>query len=207
MKDYKKITIDSYNKTANEYYKKVITFDPLPELKIFIDLVRPKGNILDLGCGPGQHAKLFAQNGFSVTGIDLSEKMINIAKAKVPNALFFEMDILNFDLPKKTYNGIWASASLIHLKRSDISEVIINLKKLLKKNGILYVSIKEGNNEGFLIDGRYNDVKKFYTYYKKDELDKIFIKTGFKIIKKNYTDKRKIYDTNPWLHYFLKLSV
>jgi SAM-dependent methyltransferase len=37
-------------------------------------------NILDIGCGTGRHLNLFKNDGFSVSGVDSSENMINVAK-------------------------------------------------------------------------------------------------------------------------------
>ncbi|MGE5604392.1 MAG: class I SAM-dependent methyltransferase [Bacteroidota bacterium] len=42
----------------------------------------PQGKVLDLGCGPGLYASLLAKRGFSITGIDISERSISYAKRK-----------------------------------------------------------------------------------------------------------------------------
>lgn len=69
-----KITIDSYNKTAEEYYKIVTSFEVLPQLQEFINFLEKGDEILDLGCGPGHHSRVFSETGFKVTGIDLSKE-------------------------------------------------------------------------------------------------------------------------------------
>ena len=62
----------------------------------------PITEILDLGCGTGKHDILLAETGFTVTGIDLSEKMIGIAnKQKNKNTNFFVGDVRNAKLEKK----------------------------------------------------------------------------------------------------------
>ncbi len=52
------------------------------------------------------------------------------------------------------YDGIWASASLLHVKEADLKDVMSRLKRLLKAGGILYASFKEGNFER-IKDGRF----------------------------------------------------
>lgn len=199
------ITIDSYDKTAKEYYKIVTEFEVLPELEMFTNIIKKNGTILDLGCGPGQHAKCFFKKGFKVTGIDLSSEMIKIAKKEVPKVQFEVMDILNLKFNHEIkFDGIWASASLIHIHKEEVKKVLEELKKLLKKTGVLYISVKEGFESKMLIDQRYGGVPKFYQYYSQDEIYKILIKSGFKIIEKRHVKPRTEYDTNPWIHFFCK---
>ena len=58
--------------------------------------------ILDLGCGTGSHDILLAEKGYKITGIDLSEKMIGIAKnQKNQNADFLVGDVRNINLNKQ----------------------------------------------------------------------------------------------------------
>ena len=64
------------------------------------------GAILELGCGTGKHAEKFAENGYSVHGIDSSSEMIKKAKNRKPrhlsNKLHFEIgDICDFSIDKK----------------------------------------------------------------------------------------------------------
>jgi len=204
MSDKKKITIESYNKTAEEYYKIVTSFEILPELERFINLIKDKGNILDLGCGPGHHSRVFVENGFNVEGVDLSTEMIAIAKKEVIGANFQVMDIIDLNFERESFDGIWASASLLHIPKKNIKYVLKKLKGLLVKNGILYVSLKKGKGSEVLKDERFGGVDKFYVYYQSEDIEEILNNVGFEIIEKEEKKKRGFYDTNPWIHIFCK---
>jgi SAM-dependent methyltransferase len=204
MKPKSKITIESYNKTAEEYYKIVSSFELLPELEIFINKVKKNGNILDLGCGPGHHSRVFEHNGFNVQGIDLSTEMIAIAKKEVSGANFQVMDILDLNLEKELFDGIWASASLLHIPKKNLKSVLKQLKSALAKEGVLYISLKKGEGSEVLEDNRYGGVDKYYVYYQLEEIDKILTSVGFKIIDREQKERRDFYDTNPWIHVFCK---
>lgn len=63
-----------------------------------------KLTLLELGCGTGNHAKIFSEKGYFVEGVDLSSQMIKIAKEKNredDNLFFFEGDIINYRSKRK----------------------------------------------------------------------------------------------------------
>ena len=71
MKNRISITIESYNKTFEEYMRLVDSLHPVKESKFFMSLLPKKSKILDLGCGPGRDARIFYERGYEVIGIDL----------------------------------------------------------------------------------------------------------------------------------------
>ena len=52
------------------------------------------------------------------------------------------------------FDGVWACASLLHVQKNKINDVISKLYRALKENGVLYVSFKYGDNERE-VNGRY----------------------------------------------------
>jgi len=101
-------------------------------------------NILDLGCGTGKHDFIFAGKGFDVTGIELSEKMIETAnenldlkKELYKTLRFFQGDVRNIRLDKK-FDVI---VSLFHVMsyqktNEDLLRTIKTVKDHLKSDGI-----------------------------------------------------------------------
>lgn len=204
MKDIKRITINSYDKTAVDYYKRVSEFELLPEITEFIKIVKKDGKILDLGCGPGHHSKYFSNLDFKVTGIDLSSEMIKLAKREFIGLDFRVMDIADLDFEVSTFDGIWASASLLHVPKNNIKIILKKIQKILVNNGLLYISLKEGKGSELYKDIRYAGVDKYYVYYQLKEIKEILENVGFKIIEIEMKGKRTSYDTNSWIHVFCK---
>jgi SAM-dependent methyltransferase len=204
MKEYIKKTIESYNLTAHEYFENILKFEKLPELDVFVRINPLNANILDLGCGPGQHSKFFIENGFKVVGVDYSKEMIKLAKLYVPNADFHVMNIAKLKFKLNSFDSIWASASLIHIKKEDFAIVLEKLRRILKQDGIFYFSLKEGAGEEDTIDSRYGGVIKFHSYFNKKEIEEYLLNTGFKILDIYKREQRITYDTNPWIHIFAK---
>lgn len=58
----------------------------------FAKNLRPNGSVLDIGCGSGYPISAYLSNqGFQVTGIDISEEMIKQAKQlNLPDAVFYQ---------------------------------------------------------------------------------------------------------------------
>lgn len=77
--------IKPYSVIANTYNKKhFIEPNFKKPIKDFLNLVKKKGKILDAGCGPGGESKIFVDSGYQVIGIDITPKMIRIARKNVP---------------------------------------------------------------------------------------------------------------------------
>lgn len=92
--------------------------------------------ILELSCGTGRIAVPLAEQGFQVTGIDIADSMLEVARGKSSQVEWIEADIQNFDLAKRfsliilPVNGIW------HLLNIEAVEACFSsVKKHLKPGG------------------------------------------------------------------------
>ena len=118
----------------------------------FTQKLNPGASILDLGCGSGRDTKAFLQLGFQVTAVDGSENLCRIASEytgiPVRKMLFHELN------ETEKYDGIWACASILHVPRLSLPDILERMKKAVRGNGIIYVCFKYGTFEG-VRDGRY----------------------------------------------------
>lgn len=175
-------TIKVYDKLGERYLKDTSQIPPQMRRE-FIKEMRKGAYILDAGCGGGRDTKVFANAGLKAAGIDLSKVLISIAKKQVPQAKFKVMDLLKLNFPPNTFDGIWAQASLLHLKRNDVKKVLKSFYKILKPQGLMHVRVKLGKGEGLdkqNITG-IESGERFFTYFSKKEVEKFLKDTGFKI--------------------------
>ncbi len=193
-----------YNETAASYQGNTLKLLPEHKAIRFLSYLPPKAKILDIGCGPGRDAKYFTELGFNVTGLDISEKMIELAKREVPNADFMVMDIENLNFAKNQFDAAWASASLLHVPKDKIPAVLQSIHNILKDEGIFFIALRKGLGEEMLPDNRYGGVEKFWVYFDEDELHDYLKKAGFEILESQTHDISTSYQTNPWISFIAK---
>lgn len=202
MEDYAKITVCSYDDAVSDYENFTGKLHPKKEAKFFLSLIKKKSKILDLGCGTGRDSCIFSAKGYSVTGIDFSRKMISYASKRCKGPGFKLMDMRKLKFKSETFDSVWANASILHIKKEELPRVINEVKSVLKKDGILYISVKKGSGEGIMLDKRYRGVPKYWAYFSKREL--LGFLKNFKIIKSYVTKYNDKYMTKPWLIVFAR---
>ena len=138
-------TLDYYNKNSEEYFNSTLNVDMTNTYKAFLKLLPKGGKILDLGCGSGRDSMNFMKLGYEVTAVDGSKELAKKASAllgkEVIASTFEELEL------KEKFHGIWACASLLHIKREDLKIVLNNLYNNLDDKGVFYMSFKYGEKE------------------------------------------------------------
>ncbi len=147
-----KTTIDYYDSNASAYTAKTVDVD-FAEMQLrFLEKLEDGAFILDFGCGAGRDTKSFLERKFTVDAIDGSERMCEIAE-KYTGIIIKHMYFQDLEEVDK-YNGIWACASILHLNREELVDVLGRMARALKDKGIIYASFKYGTYEGER-NGRY----------------------------------------------------
>ena len=181
-------TIEWYNKNAEKYFEN--TKSHPRNVPLFISLLSGK-KILDAGSGPGHDTKMFSDMGYDVTGIDISTKLLDVARKKFPHCSFVEGDLLSLRFDDQTFDGIWSQASLLHLETVDeVKNALNEFHRVLKPHGILYVRVKEqqrGQAKTIVVNDT-GEHRRFFRFFTKEELGKLFINSGFSIIESEIQD-------------------
>lgn len=135
-----KRTIASYNKYAGKWVKRrerglTVVYDFLERPAMYSKLPNLKNKtVLCVGCGSGEEASYLKSLGAKkVVGIDISAKLIEIAKKNYPEIEFHVMDMENIKLPKQTFDFAYSSLVMHYVK--DWTKTLGSVKKALRKNG------------------------------------------------------------------------
>lgn len=184
-----------YDENAKEFFDGTVNADMSSHHEEFLKLIPKNSHVLDCGCGSGRDAKIFKSLGYEVTAIDGSLEMCRLASEfSGVNVKHMQFQEIEFD---DEFDGIWASASLLHVPSSEIDDVLNRLKQSLKEDGIFYASFKLGDFEGER-NGRYfNDLTE-------SSAIELFEKNGFEIIKTWLTDDSRPERDDRWVNILVK---
>src|SRR5258706_15592443 len=133
-------------------------------------LLPPQARILELGCGGGWAAEAMIAAGFEVDPTDGTPEIARKAEERLGRRVrvmrFDELDAL------ESYDAIWASASLLHVPRSSLPEILTLVFKALKPGGLHFASYKGGDAEGRDRYGRY------FNYLSREEVTEAYRRSG-----------------------------
>ena len=184
-----------YDINAKDYIENTINCDMSIHYEKFLKYLPAKGKILDIGFGSGRDIIYFKSLGYNVEGIDTSFEFVKNMKNREFDVSLMSVTKLNF---KNTYDGLWACASLLHIKREELEETILRCINSLKDNGILYCSFKYGNKE-IEKDNRY------FNYINEEIINDIANKNDLNIIDLYQSnDVRTIRNNEKWINIIFK---
>jgi SAM-dependent methyltransferase len=162
---------------------------PSTRLTGFLALVPPGGSILELGCGAGNHSARMLAAGFAVRPTDGSPEMAEIASRRLGHPVA----TMRFDQleDRGIFDGVWASACLLHVPRDELAGVLRRIHRALKPSGVFYASFKSGEGDGRDSLGRY------YNYSSADWLRATYAAAGEWISIASDTSEIKSFDETP----------
>lgn len=190
----KKVDIISLNKqawirVADKYdkanYQPIENINPL--LYYFYENLPKGAYILDLGSGTGKpYAKLLVERGFQVLGIDISPRMIELARKYVPQEEFVELSMTDIEY-KNMFDGVFSSYTMLLLDPPLFEDVAKRIVRSLKKGGLFYLSLNEPREEGADVDKEvFVEIMGENMYsraYSKKEVLKMLLKMGIELLK------------------------
>jgi SAM-dependent methyltransferase len=141
-------TLHHYDRNARRFFAGTVDHDVSQNISALLDAIEAPAplTILDLGCGPGRDLKTFSALGHVAIGLDGSRKFVEMAQ-EYSGCEVWHQNFLDLRLPPSLFNGIYANASLFHVPRSVLPEVLEKLRETLKPGGVLFSSNPRGNNE------------------------------------------------------------
>jgi cyclopropane fatty-acyl-phospholipid synthase-like methyltransferase len=149
-----------------------------------IERVQPGARVLDVGCGTGvPTARQLADAGCDVTGIDISEGMLELARREVPGATFLRLDVA--DMPdvgpsRGGFDAIVAFFSLLMLPRTEIPTTLRRLYDLLEPGAYFLLSMLDADLDDVPV--RYLDCPMRVTGYPGAELRALVSEVGFEVL-------------------------
>ena len=190
-------TLDYYNKNAASFFNNTAEVNMGTIQKKFLSYLPEGSFILDLGCGSGRDTKLFHDNGYRVEAMDGSEEMCKLAAKEtglqVKHVLFSDFHEEN------KYDAVWACASILHLPKNEMKNMLERIAASLQDKGIFYTSFKYGDYEGEK-NGRY------FSYYTEETLNELLSSVPSLELLEEWisVDARKGREDEKWINVILR---
>jgi SAM-dependent methyltransferase len=158
----------------------------------FLKRLQPGASILELGCGGGLDAAFMIERGFAVDPTDGTAEIAAQAQARLGKPV----RVMRFDELETVehYDAVVAAASLLHVPRSALPDVLSRIWRALKPGGWHIASYKGGGQEGRDRFGRY------FNYMDADELRTAYDQAGAWSAYQNWSGMGGGYDgqQGPW---------
>ncbi|MBC5793179.1 MAG: class I SAM-dependent methyltransferase [Nanohaloarchaea archaeon] len=152
--------------------------------------------VLDLGCGTGvPFDRYLVDEGFDLTGIDISEKHIRKARENIPEAKFLQGDFFDQDFGENSFDAVVSFYAIFHIPREEHQKLFEEVRPWLKDDGALLVTMgaeemeqhKEEIGGGELV----------WSSYSREKNKELIEKAGFNILETYVEDWRE--ETHLWI--------
>ena len=129
-------------KFANELAHKPMDQEMLSR---FAALVKDRGDVLDLGCGPGQTTAFLHSQGIKVRGLDLSDGLVREAQQRHPHIGFDQGDMLALPVSDDSLAGVVAFYAIVHFSPNQLECALREIYRVLKTGGRLLLAFHIGD--------------------------------------------------------------
>jgi ubiquinone/menaquinone biosynthesis C-methylase UbiE len=145
-------SVESFDRFAKDYEDTFMDYGPyLQTYAAFCAHLKPHHNrLLDIACGPGNISYYLSQRHpeltLQITGVDLSEQMLALARHNLPTGSFHRLDTRNIASLTGPFDVIVCGFGLPYLSRSEVESFFMNIRQLISPQGLIYLSTMAGDD-------------------------------------------------------------
>ncbi|MGZ8191396.1 MAG: class I SAM-dependent methyltransferase [Methylococcaceae bacterium] len=193
LNDIMQQTIAHYDSHAQSFWEGTKDHDVSQNIAAFLGACQQDKvlDILDFGCGPGRDMLHFKSVGHRPVGLDGSAAFCQMAAGLTDCPVLWQ-NFLELELPEQAFDGIYANASLFHVPRQHLPDVLDSLYRALRSEGILFTSNPRGNGEA--IQGQ-----RYGNYMELETSTRFLAAANFEILHHYYRPEGLPRHQQPWL--------
>lgn len=136
--------------------------------------------VLELGCGGGGPTTRQLAARFALTGVDLSARQIELARASVPTAEFLRGDMTRLDFPPGSFDGVAAFYSFVHLPHGELPALLRKIGAWLRPNGLLVATLSPRPDPG-TVERDWLGVPMYFSGYTPEETRRFLLDADLQI--------------------------
>ena len=167
--------IEAYNRQAEQRDKSETQDWKFVERANFLALLleEDKRTLLEIGTGHGRDSLFFQEQGFKVTGIDISPVMVGLCQQKGITA--YVMDMVNLSFESNSFDAVYALNSFLHIPKSEFSLVLEDVRNVLQTAGLFYLGTYGGYDFEGIWDNDPYTPRRFFSFHSDGNLKNILV--------------------------------
>ncbi len=180
MTNTNQITLETYNKSVDEYIK---TTPPKVDghIKVWLDkcitMLQPDARIVEIGVGHGKDSDYLEENGFTIERTDASTAFVEYQIQNGHDAKL--INVLTDDLVGP-YDMVLADAVWLHFNPAEAELATKKVYESLAPEGIFALTLKQGDGEE-ITDRKLNSTR-YFRYWQEEDARKLLETAGFEVI-------------------------
>jgi SAM-dependent methyltransferase len=173
-------TVRSYDRDAAAYVARTATVPDSVRaaLEHLADRLGPGARVLEIGSGGGRDALLMEQLGLAVRRTDVTPAFVALLREQGHACDRLDPLVDDLTTPDGPYDAVWANASLLHVARDDLPTVMGRLAVVTRPGGMLRMSLKEGDGDGWSTHGTISG-RRHFTYWRAADAEAVVRSAGW----------------------------
>jgi ubiquinone/menaquinone biosynthesis C-methylase UbiE len=148
-------------------------------LELLLERLPRSGDVLDLGCGAGVPSTVRLAERHRVTGVDISQEQLRLARERLPQAELIHADLASVEFPDAGFDGVTCFYALGHLPREQLGAVFRSVRGWLRPGGWFLTSLAVGDHAD--ASGEWLGVEMHFSGYGPDRNRELLREAGLRI--------------------------
>ena len=149
-------------------------------LKKVLSQLEPGSSVLDLGCGSGDPAAIEIAKAHQVSGVDISQAHIDLARQNVPSGNFQQGDVGSVDFSSASFEAVVSFYTLEHIPRREHQAILERIYQWLRPGGLLLFSIEAADLDD--VTGEWLGVPMFFSIFPPETMRAMVKAANFEIL-------------------------
>lgn len=183
--DYRELVRRGYDACAEEYgaSRRSQAGD---EIRGLLERLEDGASVLDVGCGAGVPIAQALSRRYRITGVDMSEGMVRLARRNVPEGEFVCGDVMSVEFEEGSFDAVVAFYSIFHLPREEHGALFRRIWQWLKPGGYFLCTLSRRDEEAYTEDDFFG-VTMFWSNFELSKSSQMLREVGFEVVEVSST--------------------